>query len=381
MAPEQWLGKKQDGRTDQYALACVLYELLSGAPPFAGVFETGDPMIMMATVKSEAPDEIEDAAPAVNAAILRALAKAPKDRFPSCAAFVAALTSTTEYTEFTEGGNESTPHSPSAPNGEIRPVKSAIGDVCPTCSANNPKDARYCEACGTPLFRTCPKCGKEIASRVKFCSGCGTDMGGLPVMTTITLPGNVKLTMVPIHGKDYQMGKFPVTQAQWESVMGENPSYFKGAENPVERVSWEDCQAFLEKLNMLPAVKASKLVFRLPTEEEWEFAARAGATGDYCKLADGTEITAETLDEVAWFDDNSGGTTHPVGRKKPNAFGLYDMHGNVWEWTATSDFKDCIRRGGSWNYPVGLCDIRGKHSPSDWGNYLGFRLCASIRTD
>ena len=91
MAPEQWLGKKQDGRTDQYALACVLYELLSGAPPFAGVFETGDPMIMMATVKGEVPDEIEDAAPAVNAAILRALAKAPKDRFPSCGDFVKSL--------------------------------------------------------------------------------------------------------------------------------------------------------------------------------------------------------------------------------------------------------------------------------------------------
>ena len=124
MAPEQWLGKKQDGRTDQYALACVLYELLSGAPPFAGVFETGDPMIMMATVKGEAPDEIEDASPAVNAALLRALAKAPKDRFPSCDAFVAALSSTTEHTEDTEGRDGNTPRpqrasgaarSPSAP--------------------------------------------------------------------------------------------------------------------------------------------------------------------------------------------------------------------------------------------------------------------------
>ena len=191
MAPEQWLGKKQDGRTDEYALACVLYELLSGAPPFAGVFETGDPMIMMATVKGEAPDEIEDAAPAVNAAILHALAKAPKDRFPTCAAFVGALTSTTEHTEYTEGGNEFAPsspsvsgrvRSPSAPNGAIRPAESAIDNVCPTCSAHNPKDARYCEACGTPLFRSCPECGKESASRVKFCSGCGTDMDGFAVV-------------------------------------------------------------------------------------------------------------------------------------------------------------------------------------------------------
>ena len=95
MAPEQWLGRKQDGRADQYALACVLYELLSGAPPFAGVFETGDPVIMMAAVKGETPDEIEDVPAHVNAALLRALAKAPKERFPSCAAFIEALASGT----------------------------------------------------------------------------------------------------------------------------------------------------------------------------------------------------------------------------------------------------------------------------------------------
>ena len=88
MAPEQWLGKKQDGRTDQYALACVLYEMLSGAPPFAGVFETGDPMIMKDAVVRDAPEELEGVSPAVNAALLRALAKTPKERFPSCAEFV-----------------------------------------------------------------------------------------------------------------------------------------------------------------------------------------------------------------------------------------------------------------------------------------------------
>ena len=88
MAPEQWLGKKQDGRTDQYALACVLYELLSGAPPFAGVFETGDPMIMKSAVVGDEPDEIEYVSPATNEALLRALAKEPKSRFPSCSAFV-----------------------------------------------------------------------------------------------------------------------------------------------------------------------------------------------------------------------------------------------------------------------------------------------------
>ena len=102
MAPEQWLGKKQDGRTDQYALACVLYEMLSGTPPFAGVFETGDPVIMMAAVKGETPDEIEDVPAHVNAALMRAFAKEPKDRFPSCTAFVEAV-----------GGRASSPSEPS----------------------------------------------------------------------------------------------------------------------------------------------------------------------------------------------------------------------------------------------------------------------------
>ena len=110
--------------------------------------------------------------------------------------------------------------------------------------------------------------------------------------------------MVPIPGRDYRMGKFEVTQAQWEAVMGENPSYFKGADHPVENVSWDDCQAFLEKLNAHPAARATGLVFRLPTEEEWETACRAGSTNDFCRLADGTEITEATLGRVAWFDEN-----------------------------------------------------------------------------
>ena len=190
-------------------------------------------------------------------------------------------------------------------------------------------------------------------------------------------------SMVPIPGKDYLMGKFPVTQAQWEAVMGKNPSEFKGANRPVETVSWNDCQKFLKKLNASPAAKASGLVFRLPEENEWEFACRAGATGNYCKLDDGTEIAEETLGEVAWFDDNSGGETHPVGQKKPNAFGLYDMHGNVWEWTQTADGGDRVIRGGSWRYSARVCEssIRYWYSPSDRSSRLGFRLCASGRAD
>lgn len=188
--------------------------------------------------------------------------------------------------------------------------------------------------------------------------------------------------MVAIPGKSFKMGKYEVTQAQWQAVMGDNPSHFKGTDNPVEKVSWNDCKKFLEKLNSMPEVKASGLTFRLPTAKEWEYACRAGSTGDYCKLADGTEITESTLDEVAWYDDNSDNKTHPVGQKKPNAFGLYDMHGNVWEWCEDlyrAGNSDRVYRGGSWYYNSGDCAAgrRVSNYPDLRFYSLGFRLAAS----
>ena len=184
-------------------------------------------------------------------------------------------------------------------------------------------------------------------------------------------------------------GQYEVTQAQWEAVMGTKcqiPSFnseFIGNDLPAVYVSWDDCQEFLKKLNSLPGAKESGLTFRLPTSEEWEAACRAGSTGDYCRLADGMEVTKYTLGQVAWFEDNSDEKTHPVGQKKPNAFGLYDMHGNVWEWTdsAVGDYR--IDRGGSWFSSAGGCEssFRSRCSPSYRGNRLGFRLCASGRAD
>ncbi len=128
----------------------------------------------------------------------------------------------------------------------------------------------------------------------------------------------------PVHqvtiSEDFWMGKFDVTQGQWRDVMGNNPSFNRaaGPEAPVEQVSWKDVQSFLAKANTMQ----SRWTLRLPTEAEWEYAARAGSTGE----------TYGPLDEIAWYKGNGGGTTHPVGQKKPNAFGLYDMLGNVWQW-------------------------------------------------
>jgi formylglycine-generating enzyme required for sulfatase activity len=124
--------------------------------------------------------------------------------------------------------------------------------------------------------------------------------------------------------RSFYLGKYEVTQAQWEAVMGNNPSAFKGDSNrPVEKVSWDDVQEFIRQLN----TKESGARYRLPTEAEWEYAARAGSTTAY---SFGDDVSQ--LGQYAWYNMNAGGTTHPVGQLQPNGWGLYDMHGNVGEW-------------------------------------------------
>ena len=197
---------------------------------------------------------------------------------------------------------------------------------------------------------------------------------------------SILASMVDIPGKGFKMGKTEVTQAQWEAVMGDNPSCFQNPDNPVENVSWDDCQTFLEKLNAIPSVKASGLTFRLPGQGEWVLACLAGASEDhcrYCRLSDGTEITASTLGRVAWFMANADGKPHPVGRKTPNAFGLYDMHGNVNEWTSSQIGNLRVHCGGSWRCSDWFCETIGLdgEASSNRCNDLGFRLCASRRAD
>ena len=164
------------------------------------------------------------------------------------------------------------------------------------------------------------------------------------------------------------IGKYEVSQGFWQAVMGNNPSYFKscGDDCPVEQVSWDDVQQFIVKLN-----KITGRHYRLPTEEEWSAACLGGEKTEYCG--------SNSVDAVAWYSGNSGDKTHSIGQKKPNHYGLYDMSGNVWEWTSSCWESDCSRRvgrGGSWSdNPASVRSAyRYWYYTADRNFNLGFRL-------
>lgn len=187
--------------------------------------------------------------------------------------------------------------------------------------------------------------------------------------------------LVSIPGKPWKIGKYEVSQAQWMAVMGHNPSRRNAMSIPVDNVSYADCKEFVEKLNALPATEAAGLVFRLPTGEEWEYACRAGGTGSFCRLDDGTDIDEESLATVAWFGDNADFRTHSRGIKRPNAFGLFDMLGNVCEWTQP-EHGQLYARGGSYDSVSIHCTADRKSGPWDYNDSadgVGFRLAAESK--
>lgn len=209
--------------------------------------------------------------------------------------------------------------------------------------------------------------------------------------------------MVEIPGKNYSIGKYPVTQSLWEKILGSNPSGCKGSNRPVENVSWFDCIAFCNTLSEMEGLEKTYTIsgeevqctvetdgYRLPTEWEWWFAAAANQNVAFSG--------SDNVEEVAWIRGNSGGQTHDVGQKKANGFGLYDMSGNVDEWCWDrygGKYEDIpiedslgpttgtqrLRRGGSWFSDASFSQVayrRWRH-PSDRIDRQGVRLCRSIR--
>ncbi len=191
----------------------------------------------------------------------------------------------------------------------------------------------------------------------------------------------------PVHEvklNSFSIGQTEVSQELWEAVMNTNPSNWKGLMLPVERVSWNDCQTFITKLNSLTGQQ-----FRLPTEAEWEYAARGGNQSKGY-----TYSGSNNIGDVAWYDSNSGSKTHEVATKAPNELGIYDMTGNVWEWCqdwyASSYYSSSliinpkgpssgshrVRRGGSWLNTAENCHCanRDGSTPDYTSDGLGFRL-------
>ena len=298
-----------------------------------------------------------------------------------------------------------------------------VAQTCSECGRECPEGQMLCDECDGKVVEA----GEEVvvqefvpvepAEPTYYADQPNTDLTGSSLSMsadgksqTLTLPGNVKLEMRKIPAgsftmgsptsepgrwsgnetqhevtltKDYWLGTFEVTQAQWQAVMGNNPSYFNGDDLPVGHVSWEDAKEFCEKLNNDSFVKKPKgYLFDLPTEAQWEYACRAGTATAYYGNVEG----------IAWYGGNSDGEIQPVGRKKPNAWGLYDMHGNVCEWCRDwfeDDYADDpeflrrqasgsrrVCRGGCWNNPAELCRSakRGGRSPDRQSHDLGFRL-------
>jgi formylglycine-generating enzyme required for sulfatase activity len=367
MAPEQAKGEinRIGPWSDQYGTAVVLYEMLTGAVPFDGPAYG----VMYEIVHNPPPPPSRhraDLDPKLEAICLRALAKQPDERFPSCLEFGTAL--------YAWLRDQPAPSQPLA--GALRQA----ANILPRAFTN--------------------------AVGMKFALiPAGAFLMGTPENSPGGLSDQNPQHLVRIT-RPFYLSAHPVTQEQFERVMGTNPSRFAATGRyknrvvgldtgplPVENITWDEAVAFCQKLSDFADERRVGRTYRLPTEAEWEYACRAGTTTNYCYGDDATQLGA-----FAWYCDNSGGITHAVAEKKPNAFGLYDMHGNVWEWCA--DFYDenyyprspledppgpetgngRVLRGGSWNFSAATCRaaLRDHDVPGSRSDSNGFRVAAWV---
>ncbi|MBE6426678.1 MAG: hypothetical protein E7029_11985 [Planctomycetaceae bacterium] len=356
MAPEQMQNYPQNGRADQYALAMVLYELTHGKLPFSN-----ENVIAIAVNKmslSATAPHLSDSAKAV---LDRALSFQSDARFSSCSEFLATL-------QEAQKNASPLPASAAPPSAPAAPIPLTLGGKTSLRDVFQGISPYFASTSGRASERHAGELMVQKVGDIKYAfRWCppGTFTRGEDENAH-------KVTLT--HG--FWMLETQVTQAMWKNVMKNEPSYFPGSQNPVERVKWTDCLEFCRKLSAKLGLK----VF-LPTEAQWEYACRAGTEGDH----------AGVLGKMAWYGTNSK-STHPVKQKEPNAWSLYDMHGNVWEWCwdlygayLPNDVSDpqgpnCgkyrVRRGGGWNSDANDCGsaFRNYCPENYYFNNLGFRI-------